>query len=277
MRLYYNTNGFAHHRLEDAVDLLADLGYDGVALTPDVHHLDPLRASAAEVAKLARQLESRGLGVTVEGGARFILDPRRKHAPSLLSAEGHERRTDFYVRLLALARDLGSPLISIWSGKVEEGLPAAAAGLERLAERLAPVLEQAEALGVRVAFEPEPGMRVETLEDFAALRARLPRRAAGVLGLTIDTGHLAASEAPPHAEQIGRHAEHLLYVHLDDSPLGVHEHRFFGDGDVDFPALRLAFEQIGFAGPAAVELSRHSHDAAATAAAALRYLRGLGF
>jgi hypothetical protein len=43
LRLAFNTNGLAHHRLDDAIDLLADLGYDGVALTPDVQHLDPLR------------------------------------------------------------------------------------------------------------------------------------------------------------------------------------------------------------------------------------------
>ena len=80
MRLHYNTNGFAHHRLEDAIAILADLGYDGIALTPDVHHLDPLKSSAREVDAVAARVAAAGLGITIEGGARFVLDPSRKPA-----------------------------------------------------------------------------------------------------------------------------------------------------------------------------------------------------
>lgn len=274
MRLFYNTNGFAHHRLEDVVALLADLGYDGVALTPDVHHLDPLSATAAQVDALAAHLQRVGLGITIEAGARFVLDPRRKHHPTLLSSDGFELRQRFYRRLIDLAVDLGSPLVSIWSGRRESDTPAGEAGHTLLAERLTPVLEHAAERGIEVCFEPEPGMLVETLDQYAALREELlPHR----LFLTIDTGHLAASERPPFHGHVSSNAGPLRNVHLDDAPIGIHEHRFFGDGDLDLAAIATALREVEYAGPLAIELSRHCHDAARIARSALEKLRPLGF
>ena len=54
MRFAYNTNGLAHHRLDDALALLADCGYDGVALTLDVQHLDPFADDALQQAERVR-------------------------------------------------------------------------------------------------------------------------------------------------------------------------------------------------------------------------------
>ena len=58
--LGYNTNGFAHHDLGECLAILADLGYGGVALTLDVHHLHPERSSAQEIAGLAARLPAGG-------------------------------------------------------------------------------------------------------------------------------------------------------------------------------------------------------------------------
>src|SRR5436190_21898646 len=96
MFLGYNTNGFAHHRLEDAIDILADLGYGGVALTLDVHHLDPFAPNPTHrIATVHDRLAGRGLRCAVETGSRFLLDPRRKHQPTLVSPTVDERRTRF--------------------------------------------------------------------------------------------------------------------------------------------------------------------------------------
>ena len=43
MFLGYNTNGLAHHDLFDAVALLAEIGYRGVAITIDHNALPPGR------------------------------------------------------------------------------------------------------------------------------------------------------------------------------------------------------------------------------------------
>ncbi len=47
MRLGYNTNGLAHHRLIDAIELLADFGFRSVALTLDAAALDPFQEPPA--------------------------------------------------------------------------------------------------------------------------------------------------------------------------------------------------------------------------------------
>ena len=41
MRLGYNTNGFAHHNLVQAIDFLAEVGFRSVAITLDHGALNP--------------------------------------------------------------------------------------------------------------------------------------------------------------------------------------------------------------------------------------------
>ena len=118
LRYGYVSNGLADHRIEDALELLAENGYAGVALTLDHIHFDPfaprLRARAA---RLRAELEELGLSCVVETGARFILDPRRKHFPTLVS-DGRQRRVDLLCRAVDVAVELGAPVVSMWSGAV---------------------------------------------------------------------------------------------------------------------------------------------------------------
>ena len=64
-RLGYNTNGLAHHRALDALELVAELGYEALSITPDVGQLDPYRLDREEVVCLRRRAEELGLELTI--------------------------------------------------------------------------------------------------------------------------------------------------------------------------------------------------------------------
>ena len=202
LRFGYGLNGFTDHRLPDALAVLADLGYDGVALTLDHAHLDPFAPDlAARTAQVAALLERHGLGVVVETGARYVLDPRRKHEPTLVSGSGRERRIDLLERAIRVAAEVGSPAVSFWSGIAPAGVPQAELWA-RVEDGVTTLLPLAEAHGIVLALEPEPGMFVGRIEDVHELRRRLG--APDHLRLTIDVGHLRCTEdADPAACVLG--------------------------------------------------------------------------
>jgi D-psicose/D-tagatose/L-ribulose 3-epimerase len=270
LRFAYNTNGATNHRLDDALALIAEAGYDGVALTLDHHHLDPFASELiGRSEKLARRLEELGLGVVIETGARFLLDPRAKHEPTLLSPEreGRARRLDFLYRCVEVAAATGAEAVSFWAGVPRPGVDPTEAhrwlveGVSRLAER-------AEERGVVVALEPEPGMLVETLDDYREVAPKVPG-----LRLALDTGHcLVTGEREPE-DAAREFAEELGTVAIEDMRRGVHEHLPFGEGDMDAPAVLAALEEIGFRGLVCVELSRESPRAHRTIPEAISFLK----
>ncbi|WP_449349201.1 TIM barrel protein [Streptomyces shaanxiensis] len=273
LRFGYGTNGLADLRLEDALALLADLGYDGLGLTLDHMHLDPLAPDlAARTRRLARRLDVLGLTVTVETGARYVLDPRRKHGPSLLDPDPDDRarRVDLLVTAVQVAADLGAHAVHCFSGVTPEGTDQDTAW-KRLAEALVPVLDAATAAGVPLAVEPEPGHLLATLADFHHLRSTLGSPPA--LGLTLDIGHCQVLEDRSPAECVRAAGPWLRHVQIEDMRRGVHEHLPFGDGDIDFPPVLAALADTGYQGLTVVELPRHSHAGPHFAELSLPFLR----
>lgn len=273
MLLGYNTNGLAHHRLEDALPLLADLGYGGVALTPDVGHLDPMTSTEHDWEKCRGLLDRLKLKIVLETGARFVLDPRRKHYPNLASRDDAAagRRLGFYLRCLRMAKALGSPLISIWSGPMEPGDDPAAAR-ERLIGRLQRLLDDAAEASIHVCFEPEPGHLVDSHAAYRDLRRRLKRED---LMTTIDIGHLLVTEPGAPQEHLAEFAPTLKNVQVDDARRGVHEHLMPGTGEIDFGPVFQELRRLQYGGMVALELSRDSHRAAEAAAQAIKFLAPL--
>ena len=126
MLLGYNTNGFAHHDPFEALEILAEIGYRSVALTLDHGPLNPFAADwPANLQRLKETLRRLGLRSVIETGARFLLDPRHKHEPTLVSAERGraQRRIDFLQRAIDAAAFLDSDCVSLWSGIRRDDAP----------------------------------------------------------------------------------------------------------------------------------------------------------
>src|SRR5918994_7684479 len=268
LRYAYNTNGLTSHRLDDALALLADCGYDGVALTLDVAHHDPFAPDLpGRSAALRRRLDGLGLASVVETGARFLLDPRRKHHPTLVSADAGDRarRIAFLKTCVDVAADLGSEAVSFWSG-----VPAAdrTTSWSWLVDGVTEVVGYAADSGVSCAFEPEPGMLVDDCDDWARLAAAVPG-----LTLALDTGHCIVSGRWAPDDAVRAFASQLGVVAIEDMPRGRHEHRAPGEGDMDLPAVLAALRDVGHGGRIFPQLSRGAHRADTPAPPALPALR----
>ncbi len=270
LRFGYNTNGTASHRLEDALTIMAETGYRGVALTLDYNHLDPFAPDWEQQARRLRQrLDGLGFGSVVETGARFLLDPRDKHEPTLISQDpaGRARRIAFLHRAIDIAAVLGSEAVSFWSGVPRPDLDRREAWdwLKGGAEH---VLGYAGRRNMVAALEPGPGMLVERIDHFLDLTRDLPG-----LKLALDVGHLLVTGERDPATAVRELAPHLGTVSIEDMRRGEHVHLPFGQGDLDTPGVLDALEAIDYRGLVCVELSRDSHHADLMMPQAYSYLR----
>jgi sugar phosphate isomerase/epimerase len=269
----YNTNGFAHHRLEDALQILAGLGYRSAAITVDYHALNPYDADLSlKLASVGALLQKLGLRCVIETGARFLLDPWQKHQPTLLDTESSqkEKRLDFLCRAVDVAHKLDADAVSFWSGTPRTREADDATLLNRLIEGCRHLCDYAAKRHVRLAFEPEPGMFIDTMDRFADLHQRVNHPQ---FGLTIDVGHLHCQGEVPVANYLRKWSPWLWNIHIEDMRHGVHEHLPFGEGEIDFGPVLATLRDLGYIGGVHVELSRHSHDAVETARRALAFLQ----
>jgi sugar phosphate isomerase/epimerase len=275
MLLGYNTNGLTDVDAVQAIDLVHSVGYRGIALTLDRGLLNPFAADVDQLLRrTADRLQQLGMRSVVETGARFLLDPEVKHEPTLVTADpaGRAQRVDFLCRAVDAAAELGSDCVSLWSGTVRDGAGDREA-MDRLADGLAEVLDFADQKKVPLAFEPEPGMFIDTITRFAELHARVDHPS---FGLTLDVGHVHCLDDGRIEDHLSAWSPRLFNVHLEDMKRGTHEHLMLGEGEIHFPPIFAALRRIDYPSGVHVELSRHSHDAVETARRAFDFLTNLG-
>jgi len=130
--------------------------------------------------------------------------------------------------------------------------------MDRLARECRTLAEFAAKAGQRLAFEPEPGMLVDTMVRYEWLHRLVNHDS---FGLTIDLGHLHCLNELPMTPHLVRWQKWIWNIHVEGMRKGVHEHLQLDEGDMDLGEALSGLKKAGYTGGLHLELSRHGHDA----------------
>lgn len=283
----YEFEGIAQkYPYPQVLDEITDTGYTGIELGPWGYlPTDP------EV--LRPELEKRGLRLLSSYVPVQFAD-----ASAIDQAEAHALKVG---RLLAaldavcivLADDNGNvPELVQQAGRRRGSYLSAeqwdvyAAGVNRVARKIY------DELGLKVVFHHHCGGYVETPDE---TRNLMKRTDPDLVGLCLDTGHWHYGGGDA-MECIREYGERVRYLHLKDCDPGIRKMAIdermdyfaataagvfceLGKGEVDFPGVIQAMENLGYDGWAVVEQDVLVDDLDAPRQSARRnreYLRGLG-
>jgi L-ribulose-5-phosphate 3-epimerase len=264
----YNTNGFAHHKLDEALSIIAETGYRGVALTLDTHHCNPFTAEPADLVRLRERLDQLQLRVVIETGARYLLNPQRQHYPTLVSVDGRQIRLEFLRRAIDIAHELHAECVSFWSGTPEPDV-SEHQSWDWLVTGCLQLAEHAKRRGVQLAFETAPGMLVDNMAKFEVLKKHIT---SARFGLTLDVGHVFCTETAPFRQVFGKFSGLIRNIHIEDIRDRKSGHLMFGEGELDFVSILRVIADNKYTGLVNVELPQDSHRAPEVARQSIEFL-----
>jgi sugar phosphate isomerase/epimerase len=238
---------------KEAAIALAELGYDCLELCLEAADVRPETMTKARAEALVRAFEEIGIGL-----ASLSYHADREPLPQrAANQEAAIRVTGWMgVEILVLNAERSVEQERQWAEHV--------AHLRKLCALADPV-------GVTLAIEPEPllviGSTQDALEMIDAVGS--PR-----LKVNLDVGHAQITD-PNLVDAVRQLGPNLVHLHLEDIAGRVHKHLPFGQGEIDFGALRQTLAEIDYQGPYVVDLFGQDQDPRQVAADALAALRRL--
>lgn len=275
IRLAFSTNAYLKYSFTDAVKRLAAIGYDGVEIMADVPHAWPAFLLEEHKQSMRDALKRNRLAISNINAFMMhaIADVRQLFwYPSWIEPDPHYRnvRIQHTRRALTLARELGAACITTEPGGPVEKGGSWSKALELFVEGLKPTAEHAEKEGVLLLVEPEPGLLIETADQFLELMQHVDSPA---IGMNFDIGHSYCVGDDP-ATTIPRLASYIRHFHLEDiAATRVHHHLVPGEGAIDFAATLRAIKAIDYQGWITVELYPYVDDPDSAARTALDRVR----
>lgn len=262
MKLAFSSNAYLRFSFNDAAKKIGKLGYQGIEIMADVPHAWPAFMLEEQKQGIRNSLKSNNLEISNINSFMMhaVNDPRQRYwYPSWIEPDKHYRqiRIDHTMRCLTMAKELGAPCITTEPGGPVEAGASWNAGLKLFVEMLKPVIEHAEKEGVLLLIEPEPGLLIETADQFLEFMGHIK---SPMVGCNFDIGHSYCVGDDP-ASTIPRLAKYIKHFHLEDiASTRVHHHLIPGDGAIDFKAAIEAIKAIGYKEWVTIELYPYVED-----------------
>lgn len=271
IKFAFSSNAFTRHSLFETIEILAEIGYDGLEIMADVPHAYPTHLSDGDLERIRKLLDRKGLSISNLNAFMHNADGDTYH-PSWIEQDPGERsrRIDYTLKCIDLAHKLGAPHISTEPGGPLEGI-SRSQGLAWFKEGLNAIAGRARSRGIKVLIEPEPDLLIERSSEFLELYSQIDP---DVFGLNFDIGHFYCVGEDPRA-LVGKLKDCAYHFHLEDIAASrEHHHLQLGDGAIDIPGVLSALDATGFDGFVTVELYTYCETAEAAARDAMNYIRG---
>jgi len=254
--LAYSCNGFTERPLNEALEIISNIGYRGVELLGDRPHWTPASGSALPAKEVRNLLRSLDLKVSNVNGntAMFAWPtwlPETIFEPSLSNRDPkvRQQRIDYVYALLDWAKEVGAPRVSVTSGRCPGQVPPEEE-LVYFIDSLHTLCERAEQLNIQLSIEYEPGLLIERWSELYTVLNTVNHP---LLGANLDLGHARCIGEDP-IEAIKALKSFLWNIHIEDIKGMKHFHLIPGDGDMPFLNIFSALHEISYQGMLTVEL-----------------------
>jgi sugar phosphate isomerase/epimerase len=279
MKLAFSSNAFRQYSIEETIQILAGLGYQGIELMADRPHAWPEDMTPERLESIRQALARHRMEVSNVNAFMMCAykDPKSGrsgtfHWPSWIDKDPdtREARIRHTIAAVDVAAGVGARTLSTEPGGPlegrtrDEGYRLYSEGLRRAAAR---AVER----GVVVCVEPEPTLLIEKgheYEEFVSRYVSYP----GV-GLNFDMGHFYCVGEDP-ASLIRGVGKRALHFHLEDIAADrVHFHLPPGQGAMDYRAIFAALKAIGYSGWVTIELYPFQDNSVEVARKAYEFIR----
>ena len=253
MKLAYSTNAFKRYSLNEAIRMIAEIGYEGIELLCDTPHAYPPAFQDKEIDSFKNQIAKFRLDIS-NLNAFTLYSISDVYHPSWIEDDkaSRELRITHTINCIKLAKKIGAKNLSTEPGGPISESKTNIKYLENLfmegLNRVVPIAEQE---NIIILIEPEPNLLLENSNQFLNFIENL---STDNVRLNFDIGHFYCVGEDP-TDLIYKLSEYIEHFHLADIASNrIHNHLIPGEGSINFRSVFKAIEAIGYKGFVTVEL-----------------------